>query len=175
MGEGASALGLYWLPENPGWSREAIEHALTRWLGATRIIWLADGLVEDDETDGHVDNVVAFAAPGRALLQGAEDPVDPNHAIAADNRARLEASGIEVVEIPNLPHAEVDGTTVPVPYVNYYVANEVVVCVAEPLTVHEPMLDARARAYEASATALEKFPASCTPQGAIGDSSIGPL
>jgi FkbH-like protein len=23
MGEGASALGLYWLPENPGWSREA--------------------------------------------------------------------------------------------------------------------------------------------------------
>jgi hypothetical protein len=23
MGEGASALGLYWLPENPGWGREA--------------------------------------------------------------------------------------------------------------------------------------------------------
>ena len=86
-----------------------------------------DGIAEDAETDGHVDNVVAFAAPARALLQGCSDRQNPNHAIAADNAARLRAAGIDVIEIATLPYAVVSGATVPVPYVNFYVANEVVV------------------------------------------------
>jgi agmatine deiminase len=112
---------------NPGWTRERIERALGEWLGVKRVVWLADGIVEDDETDGHVDNVVAFPAPGRAVLQGARDPADANHAVAADSRARLRAAGIVVVEIPDLPRADIDGIDMPVPYVNYYVANGVVV------------------------------------------------
>src|SRR5262249_12081504 len=43
---------------NDGIARSLIEAALQRWLGASRIVWLADGIAEDDETDGHVDNVV---------------------------------------------------------------------------------------------------------------------
>ena len=66
-----------------------------RRLGVDRIVWLADAIAEDDGTDGHVDNVVAFTAPGRALLQGCADPDNPNHAIAIDNRRRLEAAGID--------------------------------------------------------------------------------
>ena len=74
---------------------------------STAVVWLADGIAEDDETDGHVDNVVAFAAPGRALLQGcATIRTTRTTPIAADNRARLEAAGIEVVEIPTLPYAD---------------------------------------------------------------------
>src|SRR5262249_53888316 len=74
-----------------------------------------------------VDNVVAFSAPGRAVLQGCDDARNPNHAIARENRARLEAARIAVVEIPVLPYAEVSSRRVAVPYVNYYVANGVVV------------------------------------------------
>ena len=92
-----------------------------------RIVWLRDGIAEDAETDGHVDNVVAFVRPGRAVLQGCADPDNPNHANAADNTARLRAAGIEVVEIAALPYTTVSGVTRPVPYVNYYVANGVVV------------------------------------------------
>src|SRR3954467_9899166 len=94
---------------NPELSRSEIEDALRRNLGVDRIVWLADGIAEDDGTDGHVDNVVSFVAPGRAVLQGCDDPANPNHAIAADNRSRLEAAGVEVVEIGSLPYATVDG------------------------------------------------------------------
>lgn len=116
---------------NPGVTPAQVERVLLEYLGADRVVWLADAIAEDDGTDGHVDNVVAFFAPGRALLQGCADPDNPNHAIAAANRARLEAAQIEVVELPVLPYATVHGRTVPVPAVNLYpVAGAVIVPVA---------------------------------------------
>jgi agmatine deiminase len=108
---------------NPHLDRGGIEQRLRHHLGADRIVWLADGLAEDDGTDGHADNVVAFVAPGRALLQGCDDPANPNHAAAADSRRRLEDAGVEVVEVGSLPYATVGGARVPVPYVNLYLCN----------------------------------------------------
>jgi agmatine deiminase len=109
---------------NPTFTREEIERTLRRALGVDRIVWLADAIAEDDGTDGHVDNVVAFSAPGRVLLQACSDPGNPNRAIAADNRKRLDAAGIDVVEIPDLPYARVgDSRPLPVPYANLYALN----------------------------------------------------
>ena len=54
---------------NPRLSREQIEAELREQLGAERVVWLGLGLVEDRDTDGHVDNICAFIAPGRAVLQ----------------------------------------------------------------------------------------------------------
>jgi agmatine deiminase len=105
---------------NPGATKAEVEAVLRDYLGARRVVWLADAIAEDDGTDGHVDNVVAFPAPNHALLQGCDDPTNPNHAIAADNRARLGRAGIDVTELPVLPYATAHGRTVPVPYVNLY-------------------------------------------------------
>jgi len=74
---------------NPRMTRVEIEQVLASSFGVDRIVWLADGIAEDDGTDGHVDNVVAFTGPARALLQGCADSDNPNHAIAVDNRRRL--------------------------------------------------------------------------------------
>ena len=49
---------------NPGLSREQIERRCASYLGAERVIWLGRG-VFGDETDGHVDNLACFVAPGR--------------------------------------------------------------------------------------------------------------
>jgi agmatine deiminase len=112
---------------NPGMTRDDIEHTLRAALGVDRIVWLADAIAEDDGTDGHVDNVVAFSAPGRVLLQGCADPENANHAIAIDNRKRLEAAGIAVTAIPELPYARVGSSRLlPVPYVNLYALNDAV-------------------------------------------------
>ncbi len=109
---------------NPNLTREQIELTLRAVLGVEQVVWLADAIAEDDGTDGHVDNVVAFSAPRRALLQGCADRDNPNHAIAADNRKRLEAAGIDVVEVPDLPYARVGASRLlPVPYVNLYALN----------------------------------------------------
>jgi agmatine deiminase len=108
---------------NPGLGRTEIEAMLEACLGATRIVWLADAIAEDVGTDGHVDNVVAFTETGTVLLQGCDDPANPNAAIAAGNAQRLRAAGFEVVEVPVLPYAEVGARTSPVPYVNLYAGN----------------------------------------------------
>ena len=87
---------------NPALSREQIEAALIEYLGAARVLWLGDGLVEDRDTDGHVDLIAAFIAPGRVMLQTV-DPDNPNHADCEENRRRLEAAGIEVTECRSCP------------------------------------------------------------------------
>ncbi len=111
---------------NPRLGREEIEHELRLRLGVERIVWLGQGLAEDADTDGHVDNVAAFVGPGRVLLQTVADPSDPNHEPAAENRRRLRAAGLDVVDLPLLPRTGRggdDGATIAIPYVNFYLCN----------------------------------------------------
>lgn len=122
---------------NPNLTREEVDAALRRAYGDV-VIWLPDGIAEDEGTDGHVDNVVSFFAPGRCLLQGCADPSNSNHEIAATNRALLEQAGIEVTEVPVLPYADVGGETVPVPYVNLMPVNGAVLV---PVTGHDADAD----------------------------------
>jgi agmatine deiminase len=90
---------------NPELDRAAIERALHSYLGTEKIVWLGDGVFED-ETDGHVDNLATFARPGVVLLTWVEDQADPQHAISRDALERLEAATdargrhFEVVKLP---------------------------------------------------------------------------
>jgi agmatine deiminase len=91
---------------NPGLSRSEIEQVLLDHLGAERVIWLGAG-VFNDETDGHVDNLVCFARPGVVLLTWTDDTADPQHAISLDAERRLQAASdargrqLEVVRLPS--------------------------------------------------------------------------
>ena len=84
---------------NPGRSKEEIEARLRETLGVERVVWLGLGLVEDGDTDGHVDNICAWIEPGRVLLQTVADEADPNYENCRENAERLTAAGIEVVEL----------------------------------------------------------------------------
>jgi agmatine deiminase len=108
---------------NPQLAREEIEAELRAQLGAERVIWLGLGLVEDDDTDGHVDNICAFVAPGKVVLQTVTDEANPNHAPSQDNLRRLRDAGLEVVELPWLPYVEGERPAVVVPYTNFYICN----------------------------------------------------
>ena len=118
---------------NPGWTREECEEALCAGTGAQKVIWLAHGLAEDRDTDGHSDNVVQFVAPGRVVVQVAPDRANPNYGPLRENAERLrratDAQGrrLEVVEIEQLPYAEFDGQRLAVPYVNFYPVNGAVI------------------------------------------------
>jgi agmatine deiminase len=111
---------------NPSLSREEIEDALRTFLGVDRIVWLEAGLVEDRDTDGHVDLIAAFTRPGQVLLQTVEES-NPNHAGCAENRERLRSAGIDVLELPLLPYRSVEGQTVATGYLNVYVCNGAVI------------------------------------------------
>jgi agmatine deiminase len=118
---------------NPALSRAEIEERLREHLGVAQVIWIANGLLEDHDTDGHVDNVAQFVAPGVVLAQTVDDASDPNHEPLAENVERLrdarDARGrrLEVIELGVLPRTDVRGEPGVVPYVNLYVANGVVV------------------------------------------------
>jgi agmatine deiminase len=108
---------------NPSLDREGIESRLRERLGVERVVWLGQGLVEDLDTDGHVDNICAFVAPGHVLLQTVDAEDDPNLANCRENARRLRAAGLEVTELPILPRLPDTEEPTVVPYVNYYVAN----------------------------------------------------
>jgi agmatine deiminase len=91
---------------NPELSRGEIERILLDYLGAEKMIWLGQG-VSDDETNGHVDNLACFARPGVVLLSFTEDDSQPRHAVSRDAEERLarctDAHGrqIEVIRLPS--------------------------------------------------------------------------
>ena len=64
---------------------------------------------------------------GTCCCRAAMSRANPNHAIAAGSRARLDAAGVEVTELAELPYATVAGDVVPVPYGNFYVCNGAVI------------------------------------------------
>jgi agmatine deiminase len=108
---------------NPSLRRADIEAALRTWLGVQRVVWLPHGLVEDDDTDGHVDNVAAFVAPGVVLAQATNDPRNPNASRLRENLRVLRAAGLTVRSLDVLPYADVGGERVVVPPTNLYQAN----------------------------------------------------
>jgi agmatine deiminase len=107
---------------NPGMTREEIEVGLRDHLGVETIVWLGQGLVEDRDTDGHVDMIAAFTRPGEVLLQALE-PGAASHERMADNRARLVAAGLEVIDFPILALVQVAGEEVAVSHLNFYLCN----------------------------------------------------
>jgi agmatine deiminase len=114
---------------NENRSREQIEAELMRTLGVEKVIWLGLGL-DGDETDGHVDNIACFAAPGKIIMQTCTDPNDANYAITQDNLRRLaeatDAQGrkLEVVQMPQPPYRAYDGQRLTLSYLNFYFAAE---------------------------------------------------
>lgn len=111
---------------NPNLSRGDIEARLERDLGFGRVLWLGDGLI-NDHTDGHVDNLARFVAPGTLALPRATGADDPNAAIYADARARAEAFGLTVREVPSPGRIETDGRVEPASYMNFAITTHLVV------------------------------------------------
>lgn len=108
---------------NPDLSKDHLEAELETWLGVERVVWLPFGLVEDDDTDGHVDNVAACVASGVVVAQTTADRTNPNYGRLHRNVEVLEAAGYEVRTVSVLPYAEAGGETVVVPPTNFYLAN----------------------------------------------------
>lgn len=113
---------------NPELSREEIGQYVREYTGTEQIIWLKQGL-SGDETDGHVDNMACFAAPGKVIIQVCDDPQDENYEITRENLHILEnavdAKGrkLEIIKIAQPPYAEYQGSRLTLSYLNFYFVN----------------------------------------------------
>jgi agmatine deiminase len=113
-------------PNRNSLTRDEIEQRLERDLGFERVVWLGSGLL-NDHTDGHVDNLARFVAPGRvAIPTAAKD--DPNEAVYKDAARRLADARLDVVTLPSPGRIEdEDGDIIPASYMNFYIGNAAVV------------------------------------------------
>ena len=117
---------------NPGWTQGAAEAALAGALGARKVLWLGDGLVRD-HTDGHVDNLARFAAPGVVACPVAFGEDDPNaevyDATAAALAGTTDARGerLKVVRLPSPGRIEGEDGPVPASHMNFLIANRAVI------------------------------------------------
>lgn len=110
---------------NPKFDKNEVENRLAQDLGATRVVWLGDGLL-NDHTDGHIDNLARFVARGRVAIPEAVAD-DPNASAYADAAEALLDAELEVVAIPSPGLVERDGEIIPASYMNFYIGNAAVV------------------------------------------------
>ena len=111
---------------NPQLTRTDIAVRLERDLGFDNILWLGDGLL-GDHTDGHVDNLARFVAPGKLAIPAATSDNDPNAATYDEAAARAADFGLEVARIPSPGLIGDDEDVEPASYMNFVIANHVVV------------------------------------------------
>jgi agmatine deiminase len=127
---------------NPHLSKAQIEQGLCDHLGVTTVIWLPWGHSLDTGpagTDGHVDGVLQYVAPGHVMLELVGDPASPEHERGLANLAVLEATRdargrrLQVTQVDPGPDAAVS-------YANHYLADgAVIVPVAGDATDDGPL------------------------------------
>lgn len=118
---------------NPGRTEAEIETFLKDWLGCEKILWLDDGLL-NDHTDGHIDTMARYVAPGVIACMQAKDDSDPNFEVMEEMARALslmtDSRGRKIkVERVVSPGAVLDeeGDVTPASYLNFYIANTTIV------------------------------------------------
>ena len=151
---------------NPGLERFEIESHLRQCLGVERILWLEHGLLEGDDTDGHIDTLARFCNEGTIAFVQCEDPADSHYVPLQAMQRELEAlrrpdgSPYELVPLP-LPGAITDagGQRLPATYANFLILNQAVL-----VPVYEdPMDDLACGRLAAAFPDRELVPLDCRP------------
>lgn len=131
-----------------------------------KVIWLPNGLVADEDTNGHIDNFCCFSNPGQVVLAWTDDENDKEQYDISrtayeilSNSTDAKGRKLEVVKLP-LPkpmyfkkedvssltcddagnYARIEGERMAGSYVNYYIANGGIICPQ----FHQPESDKKA-------------------------------
>ncbi|MEM7074996.1 MAG: agmatine deiminase family protein [Pseudomonadota bacterium] len=137
---------------NPGLSRKDAEEQLFHLMGARKVIWLPG---DEDEwiTDGHIDGILTFVAPGKVIFETNPDPENPRHAVTHDNlralQGQTDAAGrdIEIIEISEAYDVEPLSDVMATSYVNSYIANGGIVMPEFGVATDKAAQDVFARAF----------------------------
>ena len=136
---------------NPDMKKEEIEAKLIEYTGAEKVLWIPFGVYKDEDTNGHVDNICQFVAPGKVVLAWEDNEEDPQHERSVKDLEYLESvtdakgrkleiikihvpnpitiskeesEGVDVVE-GTFPRNE--GDRLPASYINYYNCNGAII------------------------------------------------
>jgi agmatine deiminase len=117
---------------NPVMTRERMEQLMADYLGAQKVLWLPRGELAGDDTDGHIDQLARFVAPGTVVAVVTDDHTDQNFEPLQVNLAQLrqmtDVAGrtLDVVPLPLPAPKYFEGQRLPAGYGNFYIANGLV-------------------------------------------------
>jgi len=117
---------------NPGFTKGDYEEVFRKYLGATNVLWLGNGIAGDD-THGHVDDLTRFVNETTVVTIVEENPNEANYAALADNLERLrkmkdqDGHPLTVETLPMPKPVYFDGLRLPASYANFYIANGLVI------------------------------------------------
>ena len=114
---------------NSGFKKHDYEKIFFNYFGIRKIIWLKRGIVGDD-THGHIDDLARFVSENTIFLAYERNKKDVNYKILRNNFRILKKlddfKKLKIIKIP-MPKAKyIEGTRVPASYLNFYIANKVI-------------------------------------------------
>lgn len=116
---------------NPNLTKEQIEQYLKDYLGVTNILWLGEGIVNDD-TDGHIDDLARFVNPTTVVCVKEDNPQDPNYKFLKNNFEQLEkmkdqdGNPLTIIALPMPDPVIYINEQMPASYANFYIGNKIV-------------------------------------------------
>ena len=112
---------------NPAWSKKKIEKKLKKYLKVKKVIWIENGLLLGDDTDGHIDTLARFVAKDKIVYTKCYDQKDEHYEQLQAMEKELIQTSYELIALP-LPKAKyLNGYRLPATYCNFVILNGAVI------------------------------------------------
>ncbi len=114
---------------NPSLTKKEIEGSLKDYLGATKVVWLKNGIMGDD-TDGHIDDLARFVNPTTIVCAYQEDQNDIDYDALKENYDILcqsvdqDGKKLKIVKLPMPKVISDEDERLPASYTNFYIGNQ---------------------------------------------------
>ena len=149
---------------NPQLDCDLIEAMLEENFGVKHFLWLKHGMLEGDDTDGHIDTLARFCDENTILYVTCDDPTDSNYEELQKMQAELrafrtpEGNPYNLVTLPSpAPVYNAEGRRLPATYANFLIINKAVLA---PV-YNDPMDEAALKAIALCFPDREIIPIDC--------------
>ena len=116
---------------NKGLNKQDYNKIFSKFFGTKKVIWLNKGICGDD-THGHVDDIARFINKNKIFIAIEKNKKDKNFKNLQENVNILKKfkkenrEKFKIIYIPMPKPMFIDGIRLPASYLNFYIANKVV-------------------------------------------------
>ena len=116
---------------NPGITKKLLEKTLSKYLNVKNFIWLNKG-IKGDDTHGHIDDISRFVSEDTIMTAVEKNKRETNYKNLKENlnilrnAKNINKRKFNIIEVPMPNPMYVKKVRVPASYLNFYIANKIV-------------------------------------------------